>query len=100
VQAKLYMQRRYYQPYSGVDTAMSSELRKDHIDWLFETTLGILTSLVKQEDIEAYKRKAPGLNWELGFEEAIREHASNNRTWKEGTIRDMIDFIKEWKLEE
>ncbi len=69
-------------------------IRAEELQYILKTMVDIFTSLAHDDDLETFKKENPGLDWSMGFEEAIYKFA-DRRSSRELMIAALIKDIKQ-----
>lgn len=75
-------------------------MKSETLDYVLDSIMGIMTSLMIEEQYDLFKEQHSGLDWtKPDFEDAVHEFCSDKNT-KEFMIESMVKFIKTNKLED
>jgi len=75
-------------------------MKSETLDYVLDSIMGIMESLMLEEHYNLFEEQHPGLDWTLPkFEDTIHKF-SNKIYGKELMIESMVKFIKTNKLED
>ena len=75
-------------------------MKSETLDYVLDSVMGVMTSLMLEKDYKLFKEQFPGLDWTLPeFEDSVHEFC-HNKGMKEFMIESMVDFIKDNDLED
>lgn len=72
-------------------------MKTECLHYILSTIISDFTSNASQEEIEKYKRLYPNMEWDLGFDKALKKSAKNKICTKY-IIEDLYKFMKQENL--
>ena len=72
-------------------------MKTECLHYILSMIISDFTSNANQEDIEKYKRLYPNMEWDLGFDKALKKSAEN-KTCTKYIIEDLYKFMKQENL--
>jgi len=72
-------------------------MKTECLNYILSIMISDFISNASQEEIEKYKRLYPNMEWDLGFDKALK-NSSKNKTFTKYIIEDLYKFMEQENL--